>query len=228
MDARLLKTGAARPRCVPTGWLLLLAAAAALSAAPAHARSKHEVPTAPGTYHDWNGEIDEVEIVGVWKLADYRRVSVATLDASEAKLPDADDNTYEPVKVMLAGATPPFIAGLSKALRQGIEVRTAEAPGETGNGTPAQGGLKTLLIRAKVVTMDPGSRAARYWGGFGAGAARTKISGELVDAETGTVLARFTQERRSGFGFAGGGYVEMLSRNLRTIGRDVAGLLNAF
>jgi hypothetical protein len=220
------RLAAARLRFAPAAWVLLLAATAALPAA--HARSKHEAPTTPGTYHDWNGEIDEIEIVAVWKLADYRRVSVATLDASEAKLPEANDNTYEPVKVMLAGATPPFVAGLSKALRQGIEVRTEAAPSETGNGTPAQGEPKTLLIRAKVVTMDPGSRAARYWGSFGAGAARTKISGELLDAETGAVLARFTQERRSGFGFAGGGYVEMMSRNLRTIGKDVAGLLNAF
>jgi hypothetical protein len=29
----------------------------------------------------------------------------------------------------------------------------------------------TLIIRARVIKFDPGSRAARYWGGFGAGAA---------------------------------------------------------
>src|SRR5258708_35285990 len=107
---------AAPLRGVPAGWVLLFAAAAVLSAAPAHARSKHGPPTTPGTYHDWNGEIDEVEIVAVWKLADYRRVSVATFDASEAKLPDPDDNTYEPVKGMVAGATPPFVARFSKRL----------------------------------------------------------------------------------------------------------------
>lgn len=209
-------------------WVLLLMLVAALSAAPARARSRHAAPTTPGKYTEWNGEIDEIEIVGVWKLADYRRVRVGSFDTSGAKLPEASDNTYEPVKVMLAGAAEPFTAGLSEALRQGLDVDTATAAGESGEGTSAAGEPKTLLIRAKVLTMDPGSRAARYWGGFGAGSARTKISGELVDAETGTVLARFTQERRSGVGIGGGGYVELMSRNLRTIGKDVAGFLNAF
>lgn len=49
MNAELLKMGAARPRCVQAVWLLLLATGAAPSAVPAHARSKHETPTTPGT-----------------------------------------------------------------------------------------------------------------------------------------------------------------------------------
>jgi hypothetical protein len=203
-------------------WVLLLTIVAVLSTAPAQAGSKHGAPTTPGKYSEWNGEIDEIEIVSVWRLADYRRVSVGAFDTSDVKLPEANDNTYEPVKVMLSGAAAPFLAGLSQALRPGIVAHAAP------DGTPAEGEPKTLLIRVKVLTMDPGSRAARYWGGFGAGAARTKVSGELVDAETGTVLARFTQERRSGVGLGGGGYVELMSRNLRTIGKDVAEFLNAF
>jgi uncharacterized protein DUF4410 len=76
--------------------------------------------------------------------------------------------------------------------------------------------------------MDPGSRAARYWAGFGAGAARTKLVGEVADAASGKVLLRFTQERRSGVGMGGGNYIELMNRNLVTIGEDVAGVLKAF
>jgi len=207
---------------------LAVAVAAALSAAPAVARSRHPAPTTPGTYTDWNGEIDQVEIMSAWKLGDYRRVSVATFDTSGVPLPEPGDNTYEPVKVMLAGATAPFVAGLAQGLRKGIDVGGAGPAGASDAGPASQDGPKTLLIRARVLTMDPGSRAARYWGGFGAGAARAKVSGELVDADSGAVLVRFTQERRSGFGIGGGGYVELMSRNLRTIGKDVAAFLNAF
>ncbi len=60
------------------------------------------------------------------------------------------------------------------------------------------------------------------------GAARIKVSGELVGAGSGAVLVRFTQERRSSVGIGGGGYAELMSRNLRTIGKDVAAFLNAF
>ena len=75
---------------------------------------------------------------------------------------------------------------------------------------------------------DPGSQAARYWGGFGAGAAKVGITGEIIDGRTNKVLVRFTQERRSGFGLFGGGYRELLARSMRQIGGDVAGLIKAF
>ena len=76
--------------------------------------------------------------------------------------------------------------------------------------------------------MDPGSKAKRYFAGFGAGAARTKVSGEIVDGKTGKVLVRFTQERRSGVGMMGGDYVGLMNRNLRAIGEDVANIVSAF
>ena len=55
-----------------------------------------------------------------------------------------------------------------------------------------------------------------------------KLEGEIVDAQSGAVLARFTQERRSGVGIAGGDYQELLQRDLNAIGEDVAGILKAF
>jgi hypothetical protein len=78
--------------------------------------------------------------------------------------------------------------------------------------------------------MDPGSRAKRMWIGYGAGAARTAIEAEIIDAATGDVLVRFTQERRSGierFG-RGSSYEEIMKRNLAAIGKDAANLLNVF
>jgi hypothetical protein len=68
------------------------------------------------------------------------------------------------------------------------------------------------------------------WVGYGAGAARTAIDGEIVDARSGEVLVRFTQERRSGverFG-RGSSYEEIMKRNLGAIGEDVANLLKEF
>ncbi len=57
-------------------------------------------------------------------------MGVATFDTSEVQLPEPGDNTYEPVKVMLSGATAPFVAGLGQGLRKGIDV---------GGGVPAAG-----------------------------------------------------------------------------------------
>ncbi|HKH48114.1 MAG TPA: DUF4410 domain-containing protein [Thermoanaerobaculia bacterium] len=192
--------------------LLLLAAVAM----PAAARKAKGSSTAPGTYTDWKDEIDELEIVETFKLSDYAQVTVEPFDTKDVPLPEEDDNTYQPVKAVLADPTGPFVQGLSGALG-GIDV-SRDAPGDG----------KALLVRARVDEMDPGSRAARYWAGFGAGATRTTLIGEVVDTESGKVLLRFTQARRSGVGAGGGNYIELMNRNLLAIGEDVALILDAF
>jgi hypothetical protein len=189
-----------------------------IAAIPLYGRGKKTpATTEPGKYTSWGPDIDQLEIVKSFEFRNYGKVVVVPFDTSEVKLPEKDDNTYEPVKTVLASATEGFIQGL----RGGVETKVSM------DETPAKGaGL--LVIRGKVVTMAPGSKAARYWAGFGAGAARTKIEGEIVDAKTGDVFARFTQERRSGVGVMGGNYQELMQRNLNAIGKDVANILKAF
>jgi hypothetical protein len=191
-----------------------------VAAVPTYARGKKGAKansTEPGKYKEWGPDIDELEIVKTFKFADYSKIVVVPFDTESVKLPEKDDNTYEPVKTVLASATEGFIQGL----RGGVEAKISmdEKPGK---------GSDTLVIRGKVLEMAPGSKAARYWAGFGAGAARAKIEAELVDAKSGDVLAKFTQERRSGVGVMGGDYQELMQRNLNTIGKDIANLLKEF
>ena len=194
--------------------LVLIAVALAL---PAEARKKKAGPTDPGTYKDWGPDIDQLEIVKTFVLNKYTKIAVQPLDVDGVTLPEEKDNTYEPVKKVLASATEGFVQGLRGSVEPKVSID--EKPGK---------GADTLLIRGKVLAMDPGSKAARYWAGFGAGAAKAKIEGEIVDARSGVVLARFTQERRSGVGMMGGDYQELMQRNLNAIGEDVANILKAF
>jgi hypothetical protein len=187
-------------------------------APPAAAKTKAH-PKTPGQYTDWNGEIDELEVVSAFKTSDYTKIMVEPFDTSETPLPETSDNTAEPVKAVLAAVAPPFLEGLHEELPK-LPVALAKE-GETA--APQE-----LRIRGKILVMDPGSRSARYWGSFGAGAARTQIAGEVVDGGSGKVLLRFTQERRSGFGAFGGDYEKLMKRNLKQIGGDVAGILKIF
>ena len=91
----------------------------------------------------------------------------------------------------------------------------------------AQSG-RTLIVRARLTKVDPGSQAARSWAGFGAGAVKIAMVGEIVDGASQKTLVRFAQERRSGFGWFGGAYGELFQRTARQLGGDVAGLINAF
>jgi hypothetical protein len=175
-----------------------------------------KVPTAPGTYKEWGPDIDSIEIVKTFKASDYSKVVVQPLDTSSTPKTEEQDMGERVAKVA-ATATEPFLAGVKKGFPDAAIAKNADAPG-------------TLIVRGKVTVLEPGSRAKRMWVGYGAGAARTAIDGEIVDAKSGEVLVRFTQERRSGiekFG-RGSSYEEIMNRNLTAIGEDAANIIKTF
>jgi len=194
--------------------------ALALSA-PALLARDNPAPTAPGTYKEWGRDIDEIEIVKSFKIADYDKIVVNPFDTSASPLPDEKEKSYNSIKAVLDAYTLTLVEALRPELKAKAEVSVSDKP------TKAP---KTLVIRGKVADLTPGSRAKRYLGGFGAGAAGTKLSGEIVDAKSGAVLARFTQERRSGgtFKFAGGNDMDVMRDSVHAAGKDVAHILDAF
>lgn len=81
-----------------------------------------------------------------------------------------------------------------------------------------------LVIEGRFTRIDPGSRAKRYWAGFGAGKSGVQVTGTVKDV-SGTVLAEFTHMKHSGIGIGGGDYVKFLSDDTRDIGHDMAQFL---
>jgi hypothetical protein len=175
------------------------------------ASARREPPT-PGTYHDWH-DVDEVTIIQPFNASSYSQIAVESFDSAGVKLPDPNDNTYRAVQLALRTMKPAFMEGVARNAKR--------KAGVTG---PA----KTLVIRARLTKVDPGSQAARYVIGFGAGTVKIAIAGEIIDGSSGKVLLRFVQERRSGFGLFGGGYAALFGRTARQLGGDVAELINAF
>jgi Domain of unknown function (DUF4410) len=176
-----------------------------------------KAPTAPGQYRDWDDDIDEVTIIQPFRLDSYSDIAVESFDVTRVTLPDPNENTHLAVRAALTSIKPAFLEGFQKELRQ--------RPGGSGAD---RGKSQTLVVIVRVTKLDPGSQAARYWAGFGAGAVKIEVTGDVVDARSRKVLVRFKQERRSGFGVFGGGYGELFNRTARQIGGDVANLLNAF
>jgi hypothetical protein len=176
------------------------------------AASARPEPTTPGTYRDWH-DVDEVTIIQPFNASSYSQIAVESFDSAGVKLPDPNDNTYRAVLLAVRSMKPAFMEGVARNAKRKV--------GVTGSG-------KTLVIRAHLTKVDPGSQAARYVVGFGAGTVKIAIAGEIVDGHSGKVLVRFVQERRSGFGLFGGGYAALFERTARQLGGDVAGLINAF
>lgn len=133
--------------------VLLVATPPALIASPA--------ATAPGSYHDWNREIDEVVILQPFHADNYREIVVEAFDSTGVKLPDSQDNTLAAVRSALESIRPAFVEGLQKKLHPRV--------GSVAVTSKRTTGINALAVRARLTKVDPGSQAARYWGGFGAG-----------------------------------------------------------
>lgn len=81
-----------------------------------------------------------------------------------------------------------------------------------------------LVIEGKFITLDPGSRAKRYFAGFGAGKSSVKVAGAVKDS-TGRTLATFEQRRIGTMGMGGGDSLGKLMSDSRSIGEDIARFL---
>jgi hypothetical protein len=81
-----------------------------------------------------------------------------------------------------------------------------------------------IIVEGKFVTLDPGSRAKRYFAGFGAGKSSVKVAGAVKDS-TGQTLATFEQRRIGAMGMGGGDSLGKLMSDSRSIGEDIAKFL---
>ncbi|HSP34858.1 MAG TPA: DUF4410 domain-containing protein, partial [Thermoanaerobaculia bacterium] len=152
---------------------------------------------------------------------DYDRIVILPFDTSSTPLPDAKDRSYDTIKSVLDSYTDSFTEALRSELKAKAKVEQASSTPHTAH---------TLVIRGTVESMSPGSRAKRYLVGYGAGAAGSKIHGEIVDANSGDVLLRFTQERRSGgtWKVAGGNDAQVMRDSVHAEAQDVAHMLDEF
>ncbi|HEY4641817.1 MAG TPA: DUF4410 domain-containing protein [Thermoanaerobaculia bacterium] len=187
----------------------------------AFARGSAKAVTEPGSYKNWGPDIDQIEIVKAFKVGDYDRVIVLPFDTSKTPLPDPKEKSYDSIRSVVDGYTETLSEALRDEVKGKMKVEMAPAAPKTAG---------TLILRGIVEDVSPGSRAKRYLVGYGAGAAGSRMSGELVDAKTGAVLVRFTQERRSGgtWKVAGGSDVQVMRDSVHATGQDIAHILEQF
>jgi Domain of unknown function (DUF4410) len=84
-----------------------------------------------------------------------------------------------------------------------------------------------LLVEGKFTEIDPGSRAKRYFVGFGAGKSGVTVQGSVKGAD-GKLLAAFEQRRVGVMGVAGGNSMDKLTSDTRDIAEDIAKFLSAW
>ena len=135
---------------------------------------------------------------------------------TEPELNDAEDRK-------LAAEMPSFIQGeLVRRLREsGLFTRIVNA-NET-DYTP--GAEKTLMLEGEITRLAPGSRALRYFVGFGAGRSKTQAETRFVDAQSGQPVLVIADRRVAAYGIFGGDSREHLRESFDDMARDLAKFL---
>lgn len=169
--------------------------------------------TYPSKARGWNG-VDEVEFKQPYRLASYTALVVDSVVTNQCTLPPKGENTHDVTLAALGQADVLIFTEIERGLKARLPVVAKSAPHPpTGN---------TLLLKMKVSEFNPGSVAARFWVGFGAGSGWVRMSGELIDVATQKTVMTFDQRRISSMRLD---YKGMFAACTKEIGEDFARLI---
>lgn len=90
-------------------------------------------------------------------------------------------------------------------------------------GAPLPAGA--IVVEGAFAKINPGSRAKRYFAGFGAGKSEIEVTGTVKDAD-GKTLASFRQKRVGAMGIGGGDSLNKMKADCENIGEDIAKFLS--
>ena len=164
------------------------------------------------------GILDEAKLFTA-KLPATKVVVMRLFSATDADLTQGDkkDDTKKMQPIAPGLLADEFVA---KIKTMGVFTGAAVL---TGDVTPPD----AIVVEGRFREMDPGSRAKRYFVGYGAGKSGVMVEG-TVKAFDGTVLATFQQRRVGVMGVAGGDSMEKMKGDTKAIGEDIAKFLTAW
>lgn len=173
------------------------------------------------------GQLDSIELyVATLPAPAERTIVVKPFATEKAELGTGskkdDDEKAQGQAKKLQEDGPRFLAdALVAAVKEQGGFKGAQVAGGDSAGDDA------LIVEGEFTELDPGSRAKRYFVGFGAGKAAVAVAGTVKDTK-GTLLANFKQRRVASMGVAGGDSVKKMTDDCKSIGEDIAKFLSAW
>lgn len=160
---------------------------------------------------DWNDWLDYINIVSRINFNKIANLYIMRVDDSKITYPDKSDNQYEP----LVKGVQSFNTRIEMAIRKKFpniniyQVKNFDELSMKDN---------SVLFVPKFDYVDMGSRAARAWVGFGAGAQTMRISGYVID-NTGKFYFNFWHQRKTS---SSKKYQRAVNDELDNLSRDIA------
>ena len=169
-------------------------------------------------------EDKEAGLVGIasgFDLKAYRTIIVERYTVSDKSISDDDDKQLAqamPVHLQMNLVERLRATGLFERV---VNPNDAAVSSDTG---------KALRLQGEITQLTGGSRALRFWIGFGAGRSRVQMETRLVDAES-RVVVTVTADRRVGVMSEalsldyGGSSLELIQQTFNDMARDFAKFL---
>lgn len=173
-----------------------------------------------------DGALDKIElfVAALEKSADVT-VVIKPFDASGANLgtggKDGKEARQEEAKTMQNEGPRVLAERLAATLTESKAFKQVQVAKAADEAVPDGG----VAIEGKFLTLDPGSRAKRYFAGFGAGKSSVEVTGAIKDS-TGRTLATFSQRRVGAMGMGGGDSLGKLMSDSKSIGEDIGKFLS--
>lgn len=161
------------------------------------------------TLKDWEG-IDQITIYRSIPSAQVGTLYILPADESVCEFHDDKDKVNKQVADQMAAFRP-----MIKKICKKVKVQLVDS-------LPTDLGANDLVLYIKYLEYDLGNRAARVWGGFGAGHAQAKINFTVKDAKGNKVFEAVQEHLGGGNPFADMRYHKVLEDMHKNFAKDIA------
>lgn len=154
-----------------------------------------------------------VGLTSGFDLKTYRVIGVARFPVSQAEINDEEDRK-------MADRMPAYFQ--SELVRHLRDTGLFERVVNLSDTDFRAEGAGVLKLEGTITRLDPGSRALRYWVGFGAGRSKAQAEMSFVDGASGRVVMVTADRRAAAYGVFGGDSEDHLKESFDDMARDLA------
>lgn len=134
--------------------------------------------------------LTEEEIFTAQKLSNYDTLVIRDFTSDDAEYSNVDEEERVKIDAMKPLLSKTISESLAMELKAKKTFKNIQINGEPkGNA---------VILEGSITEFNAGSRALKFFVGFGAGKAYLKVKGRLIDAQTGRELATFV-DRETGY-----------------------------
>lgn len=152
------------------------------------------------------------------RLSAYDTLVIRDVKMDKAEYTRVDEEERPKIEAMKPMLNSMFSESLEMELKTRKLFKSIQKNGDAKN--------KAIILEAEIIEFNAGSRALRFWVGFGAGKTYLMMKGRFIDAQTGKELASFV-DRETGFkGVATmESYEGLFPHQAKSLGENVANFI---